>query len=86
MLVRAVTDYAIYMLDANGTVISWNAGAERLKGYTEAEIVGQHFSRFFTPEERAAGKPARALKTAGETGHLERPSKRLQRQRRGVAA
>ena len=71
MLVRAVTDYAIYMLDLDGTVLSWNAGAERLKGYTETEIVGQHFSNFFTPEERAAGKPASALKTAAETGRWE---------------
>lgn len=71
MLVRAVTDYAIYMLELDGTVISWNAGAERLKGYAEAEIVGQHFSNFFTPEERAAGKPATALKTAAEAGRWE---------------
>ena len=71
MLVRAVTDYAIYMLDMDGTVISWNAGAERLKGYAEVEIVGQHFSTFFTPEERATGKPATALKTAAEEGRWE---------------
>lgn len=71
MLIRAITDYAIYMLDLDGTVLSWNAGAERLKGYAETEIVGQHFSNFFTPEERAAGKPASALKTAAETGRWE---------------
>jgi PAS domain S-box-containing protein len=71
MLVRAVTDYAIYMLDLDGTVVSWNAGAERLKGYAETEIVGQHFSNFFTPEERAAGKPAAALETAADTGRWE---------------
>ena len=68
MLVRAVTDYAIYMLDLDGTVVSWNAGAERLKGYAETEIIGQHFAKFYTPEEQAAGKPATALKTAAETG------------------
>ncbi|MBV9373939.1 MAG: PAS domain S-box protein [Alphaproteobacteria bacterium] len=71
MLVRAVTDYAIYMLDLDGHVLSWNAGAERLKGYAENEIVGQHFSNFFTPEDRAADKPAIALKTAAETGRWE---------------
>ena len=66
MMVRAVTDYAIYMLDLDGNIVSWNAGAERLKGYAETEIVGQHFSNFFTPEERAAGKPATALKTVAK--------------------
>ena len=71
MLVRAITDYAIYMLDLDGIIISWNAGAERLKGYAETEIVGQHFSNFFTSEDRAAGKPATALKTAAETGRWE---------------
>jgi len=71
MLVRAVTAYAIYMLAADGKVLSWNAGAERLKGYTEPEIIGQHFSTFFAAEDRAAGKPAAALKTAAETGRAE---------------
>ncbi|MBV9824723.1 MAG: PAS domain S-box protein [Alphaproteobacteria bacterium] len=59
------------MLDLDGMVLSWNAGAERLKGYAETEIVGQHFSKFFTPEARDAGKPAQALKTAAETGRWE---------------
>ena len=71
MLVQAITDYAIYMLDLDGIVLSWNAGAERLKGYAETEIVGQHFSNFFTPEERATGRPEAALKTAAETGRWE---------------
>jgi len=71
MLVRAVADYAIYMLDPDGNVISWNVGAERMKGYTESEIVGQHFSNFFVPEERAADKPATGLKIAAETGRWE---------------
>jgi PAS domain S-box-containing protein len=70
-LVRAVTDYAIYMLDPSGTISSWNAGAEQAKGYLEAEIIGEHFSRFFTPEDRAAGKPERALRVARETGRFE---------------
>src|SRR5918911_2535529 len=70
-LVQAVVDYAIYMLDPSGIVTSWNLGAERAKGYTEAEIVGQHFSRFFTEEDRAAGLPERALRIARETGRFE---------------
>jgi len=59
------------MLDLDGNIASWNAGAERLKGYTEEEIIGQHFVRFFTPEDRAANKPATALKIAAETGRWE---------------
>src|ERR687885_162377 len=70
-LVQAVTDYAIYMLDPDGIITSWNAGAAHIKGYAEAEVIGEHFSRFFTPEDRAAGKPERALKTARETGRFE---------------
>ena len=57
LLIDAVIDYAIYMLDVDGRVVSWNSGAQRLKGYTPAEIVGQHFDRFYTPEDRAAGVP-----------------------------
>src|SRR5215470_14824081 len=61
LLVDAVVDYAIYMLDPRGVVSSWNRGAERIKGYREREIIGQHFSRFYTEEDRAAGLPQRAL-------------------------
>jgi PAS domain S-box-containing protein len=71
LLVGAVTDYAIYMLDVNGTVTSWNAGAQRFKGYEEAEILGEHFSRFYTMEDREAGLPARALATAAGAGRFE---------------
>jgi PAS domain S-box-containing protein len=71
LLVQAVKDYAIYMLDPSGMIVSWNAGAERLKGYTADEIVGQHFSRFYTPEDRAIGQPARVLQTAASEGHFE---------------
>jgi PAS domain S-box-containing protein len=71
LFVRAVTDYAIYMLDPDGRVANWNSGAERLKGYSEAEVIGSHYSRFFTPKDRAAGKPATALRTAAETGRWE---------------
>ncbi len=71
MLVRAITDYAIYMLNPDGSIASWNAGAERLKGYTETEVLGRHFSQFFTPEDLAVNKPWNALKIAGETGRWE---------------
>ncbi|MFL5121287.1 MAG: PAS domain S-box protein, partial [Microvirga sp.] len=71
LLVRGVTDYALYMLDPNGVVTSWNAGGERLKGYTADEIVGQHFSRFYTEHERSAGLPARALRIAAAEGRFE---------------
>ncbi len=67
-LVESVTDYAIYMLDLDGIVASWNPGAERAKGYTAAEIIGQHFSQFYTAEDRAIGLPARGLATALATG------------------
>ena len=70
-LVQGVTDYAIYMLDPNGQVTNWNAGAERIKGYHPDEIIGDHFSRFYTPEDRDAGVPARALQTARDTGRYE---------------
>jgi PAS domain S-box-containing protein len=71
LLIQSVTDYAIYMLDPTGIVVSWNAGAERFKGYTADEIIGQHFSRFYTPEERALGVPERALATARNEGRFE---------------
>jgi PAS domain S-box-containing protein len=71
ILVQGVTDYAIYMLDPDGRVTNWNAGAERIKQFSFDEIVGEHFSRFYTPEDAAAGTPARALETARETGRYE---------------
>ncbi|MGZ8316161.1 MAG: PAS domain S-box protein [Telluria sp.] len=71
LLITAIKDYAIYLIDKDGYVSSWNAGAERFKGYTEEEIVGQHFSRFHTPEDQAAGVPARALRTAEREGKFE---------------
>ena len=71
LLVEAITDYAIYMLDPSGIVTSWNPGAQRFKGYTSAEIIGQHFSRFYSEEDRAAGIPGLALRTAEETGKFE---------------
>ncbi len=71
LLVEAVTDYAISMLDPTGIVMSWNPGARRLKGYEPTEIIGQHFSRFYTEEDRNSGLPARALETAGREGKFE---------------
>jgi PAS domain S-box-containing protein len=71
MLVQGVVDYAIYLLDPSGIVTNWNAGAERIKGYTAGDIVGRHFSLFYTPEERAAGMPAKALATATREGKYE---------------
>ena len=71
MLVQSVTDYAIYMLDTQGRVSSWNAGAERFKGYRADEIMGKHFSQFYTDEDREAGIPRIALETAQREGRFE---------------
>jgi PAS domain S-box-containing protein len=68
LLVESVKDYAIFMLDPQGRVTSWNAGARRLKGYEPEEIIGQHFSRFYGPEDRAANKPAHMLEWALREG------------------
>ncbi|MGB8843730.1 MAG: PAS domain S-box protein [Aliidongia sp.] len=67
-LVNSVQDYGIYMIDINGRVESWNSGAERIKGYRADEIIGQSFTKFYTPEDCAAGEPAKALETALRTG------------------
>lgn len=71
LLIDAVVDYAIYMTDPTGIITSWNSGARRFKGYEEAEILGEHFSRFYTPQDRAAGLPQRALDTALHEGRFE---------------
>jgi len=71
LLVKGVNDCAIYMIDPQGHVIEWNAGAERIKGYTAEEIIGHHFSRFYTPEDRERGVPQRALETAVKQGKYE---------------
>jgi PAS domain S-box-containing protein len=71
LLVDAITDYALYMLDPTGQVVSWNAGAQRFKGYTADEIIGQHFSRFYTEEDVRAGLPAQVLQTAAREGRFE---------------
>ncbi|MGC4060191.1 MAG: PAS domain S-box protein [Aquabacterium sp.] len=71
LFVLSITDYAIYMLTPEGHVASWNAGAQRFKGYLAEDIIGQHFSRFYTEEDRAANVPARALQEAKDTGRFE---------------
>ncbi len=71
ILVDAVTDYAIYMLDPHGIITSWNPGAKRFKGYDEAEILGESFSRFYTDEDRKTGLPFRALRIAEREGKFE---------------
>jgi PAS domain S-box-containing protein len=78
-LVAGVTDYAIFMLDPNGIVESWNAGAERIKGYRAAEIIGRHFSQFYTPEDRELKVPQRALAIAAETGKFEAEGRRVRK-------
>ncbi|HEU5013274.1 MAG TPA: PAS domain S-box protein [Roseiflexaceae bacterium] len=71
LLVTEVQDYAIFMLDVQGFVVTWNIGAQRIKGYTSEEIVGRHFSSFYTPEDRQAGLPARVLDIATQEGHYQ---------------
>jgi PAS domain S-box-containing protein len=78
-LIDGVTDYAIYMLDPDGVVTSWNAGAERIKGYRSEEIVGQHFSRFFNAEDREAGLPGQILDGARREGRFEGEGIRLRK-------
>jgi PAS domain S-box-containing protein len=79
LLVEGVTDYAIYMLDPAGMVTTWNAGAERIKGYSADEIIGQPFERFFVEEDRAGGVPARLLESARATGRYESEGIRLRK-------
>lgn len=79
MLVQSVTDYAIYMLDRDGIVSNWNQGAERIKGYRPEEIIGRHFSLFYTQEDRARGEPAKALETAMREGRFEKEAWRVRK-------
>jgi len=71
LLVESIVDYAIFMLDPDGIVVTWNRGAERIKGWTSDEVVGQHFSKFFTREDVAAGKPQMELAQAAKLGRFE---------------
>ncbi|RKG48338.1 PAS domain-containing sensor histidine kinase [Corallococcus sp. AB011P] len=79
LLVEHIQDYAIYMLDPDGRVTTWNAGAERFKQYKAEEIIGQHFSRFFPPEDVARGKPWYALQVAASEGHFEEEAWRVRK-------
>ncbi len=79
LLVEGVHDYAIYMLDRDGRISNWNSGAQLIKGYTSDEIVGQHFSRFYTEDDRAGGEPQRALETALREGKYEREAWRVRK-------
>lgn len=79
LLVNGVSDYALYMLDPSGIVTSWNSGAEKIKGYKAEEIIGQHFSKFYLPDDRAAGLPERSLKIAREQGRFEAEAKRIRK-------
>jgi PAS domain S-box-containing protein len=79
LMVDSVVDYAIYMLDTEGRVASWNAGAERIKGYAAGEIIGQHFSRFYLPEDIERGKPERELDVARSEGRFEEEAWRVRK-------
>src|SRR6266498_755514 len=79
MLVEGVKDYAIYMLDKEGRITSWNAGAEWMKGYRAQEIIGEHFSRFFTPEDVSKRLPEQALRTAVAEGRFEEEGWRVRK-------
>src|SRR5438067_7753968 len=79
LLVEGVSDYALYMLDPGGVVTSWNIGGQRIKGYSADEIIGQHFSGFYTEVDRANGKPLRALRIAREHGRYEEEGWRVRK-------
>ena len=79
LLVEGVADYALYMLDPTGIITSWNIGGQRIKGYSPAEILGRHFSCFYTEPDRANDKPTRALRIARETGRYEEDGWRVRK-------
>jgi PAS domain S-box-containing protein len=79
LLVDSVTDYALYRLDPSGRIVSWNAGARRIKGYEAAEIIGKNFECFYSEQDRAAGVPAAGLRTAARDGRLETEGWRLRK-------
>jgi PAS domain S-box-containing protein len=81
LMIENVQDYAIFMLDPEGCVATWNLGAERIKGYTASEIMGKHFSAFYSSEDVAAGKPARELETAKREGRVEDEGWRVRKDR-----
>jgi PAS domain S-box-containing protein len=79
LMVDSSGDFAIFMLDSNGYVASWNKGAQQVKGYAREEIVGKHFSVFYPPEDRASGKPDRELVVAAREGRFEEEGRRVRR-------
>jgi PAS domain S-box-containing protein len=79
LLVQSVKDYAIFMLDTSGIIISWNEGAQRIKGYTAQEIIGKHFSVFYIPEDKLDNKPARELVIAVKEGKYEEEGWRVKK-------
>lgn len=79
LLVNAISNYAIYMLDANGCIVSWNTGAQRFKGYAAEEVLGKHFSIFYTEQDRIAGQPDKALAAARDRGRFEQEGWRLRK-------
>jgi len=79
LLVDAVVDYAIYMLDTNGLICSWNSGAKKIKQYEQSEVLGKHFSLFYTPQDLASDLPGRALKSAEQSGRFEGEGWRLRK-------
>jgi len=79
LLVEGVTDYAIFMLDPAGNVINWNTGAKRIKGYRPEEIIGQHFSIFYTEQDRLIGRPQEVIATAAQTGRYEQEGWRMRK-------
>ena len=86
LLVRSITDHAMYMLDRNGNVVSWNAGAERITGYDANEIIGAHFSCFYTDEDRKANLPLAALQAAARDRRLETEGWRVRKDGSGFWA
>jgi hypothetical protein len=79
LLVENVTDYAIYVLDSSGRIMTWNVGVQRIKGYTAAEVIGHHFSMFFTPEDVRQGKPNRLLEMAAREGKYQEENWRVRK-------
>jgi PAS domain S-box-containing protein len=79
LLVNAVTDYAIYLVDSRGRIQSWNRGAERIKGYQSEEILGRHFSVFYTPEDTERGRPQLGLAVAASEGRFEEEAWRVRK-------
>ena len=78
-MVEGVRDYAIYLLDRDGCVMTWNPGAERIKHYTAEEILGMHFSRFFTQEDAERGRPAELMRLAASRGRIEEEGWRVRK-------